>query len=64
MTENKKAYYLKTLVEKLEGKRAFEKWKISQKDYEELFIEIIENLRKLLLEEKKNQTIVISIKIY
>ena len=62
MTEKTKAFYLKTLVDSLERKRAFESWKISQKDYEELFNEIIENLRKHLLEEKRNQTIVSSIK--
>jgi len=58
VTEKTKAFYLKTLVESLERKRAFESWKISQNDYEEMFNEIIDNIRKSLLEEKKTQTIV------
>jgi hypothetical protein len=49
---------LKTLIESLERKRAFDCWNISKNDYEELFNEIIENMRKQLLEEKKTQTIV------
>jgi len=60
LTQKAKTFYLNTLIDSLERKRAFESWKISKNDFEELFNEIIDNMRKNFIEEKKNQNIVIS----
>lgn len=54
-----KKAYLSNLVKKLEDIRLFENWEISIEEYGEMFDEIIENQRKICLDEKKAETIVI-----
>lgn len=60
MEESKKVkkIYLDNLIKQLTGKKAFDSWKISEKEYEELFDEIIESLKKIKLDAKKKETCV------
>ena len=45
---NLKNKYLKQLLEKLEAKRAFDSWKNSEKEFSNLFDEIIDEQKKNL----------------
>jgi len=53
-----KKFYLQNLINKLNAKKAFDSWKISENEYEELFNEIIEDLKKIKLDAKKKDTFV------
>jgi hypothetical protein len=55
---NVKKFYLENLINKLNTKKAFDSWKISENEYEELFNEIIESLKKIKLDAKKKDTFV------
>ncbi len=49
---------MENLVNKLEKIKVFDNWEITVNEYEELFNEIIENQRKVCIQEKKIDTIV------
>jgi hypothetical protein len=49
---------LENLVNKLEKIKVFDSWEITEIEYEELFNEIIENQRRVCIQEKKTDTIV------
>lgn len=49
---------LQSLIKKLEVICYFNDWNLSYDEYEELFDEIIDNLRKVNIQNKKNETIV------
>ena len=53
---NLKNKYLKQLLEKLEAKRAFDSWKNSEKEFSNLFDEIIEEQKKKSLNKIKAST--------
>lgn len=61
MEESKrvKKIYLENLMRQLNSKKAFDSWKISENEYEELFNEIIESLKKIRLAAKKKEIIVL-----
>ena len=45
-------------MNKLEKIKVFDSWEITVNEYEELFNEIIDNQRKVCIQEKKTDTIV------
>ena len=49
--------YLNQLVQKLNAKKAFDTWKVSEKEYSNLFDEIIEEQKKKALNKIKNYNI-------
>ena len=49
--------YLNQLVQKLNAKKAFDTWKVSEKEYSNLFDEIIEEQKKKALNKLKNYNI-------
>ena len=49
--------YLNQLVQKLNSKKAFDTWKVSEKEYSNLFDEIIEEQKKKALNKLKNYNI-------
>ena len=55
---NVKKFYFEDLINKLNTKKAFYSWKISESVYEELFNEIIESLKKIKLDAKKRDIFV------
>lgn len=55
-TQKVKKIYLQNLLRQLTAKKAFDSWRISEAEYEELFNEIIESLKKIKLEAKKKDT--------
>jgi hypothetical protein len=54
-----KKKYLENLIEQLKIICVFSNWEISISEYEEMFDEIIDSQRKVSLEDKKTETIVI-----
>ena len=57
ISEELKKNYISQLLQKLNSKKAFESWKISEKEYSNLFDEIIEEQKKKALNKLKNMTI-------
>ena len=57
VTEKLSNQYLKLLVNKLQAKKAFDSWKITEKEYSNIFDEIIEEQKKKVLNKLKNDTI-------
>ena len=57
ITEKLSNHYLKLLVTKLQAKKAFDSWKITEKEYSNIFDEIIEEQKKKVLTKLKNDTI-------
>jgi hypothetical protein len=51
--------YLNNLIKNLSDKKVFDYWNVSHEEYSDIFEEIIENQKRICLEEKRNQTIVI-----
>ena len=49
--------YVSQLVQKLNSKKAFESWKVGEKEYSNLFDEIIEEQKKKALNKLKNMTV-------
>ena len=49
--------YVSQLVQKLNSKKAFESWKVGEKEYSNLFDEIIEEQKKKALNKLKNITV-------
>ena len=57
ISENLRKNYLNQLVQKLNSKKAFDSWKVSEKEYSNLFDEIIEEQKKSALNKLKNYNI-------
>jgi hypothetical protein len=55
-SSNIKKIYLTNLVNQLEKIKVFDKWEITLSEYEDMFNEIIDNQRKLCIQDKKTET--------
>ena len=57
ISEQLRKRYISQLIQKLNQKKAFDSWKVGEKEYSILFDEIIEEQRKKALNKLKNTTI-------
>lgn len=46
------------LINKLNDKKVFDLWNIRQEEYSDIYDEIVENQKKLCLDEKRNHIVV------
>jgi protein SEY1 len=59
VSETIKNNHLINLMNKLNDKKVFDYWNISNQEFEDIFDDIIDNQKRISLEEKRNQIIVI-----